>query len=250
MTLKVQIAVMLAFAPVVWGQGTHAKANLESQLRSAYPWTSVRGSAAEIVTPGCVLVVRREGISTNPALAPFNAPNNYKDGRVRPSASSILKQDLQTAGRLQAGDRVYVTKTEVKDTSVILSLLSVEGIQVNGYRAKAAVSFQFPKGFLVGADIGEVTRVIDELLGMEGPPVSQAPPPPPTRQTDQRVPQQAAPPPPPQQAPATIDLGMTYDQVKAVLGPPKRIADVGDKKIYFYPDMKVTFVGGVVKDVE
>jgi hypothetical protein len=52
-------------------------------------------------------------------------------------------------------------------------------------------------------------------------------------------------------APATtIALGQTIDQVTAGMGTPKRIIDLGTKKIYVYPDMKVTFKAGKVSDVE
>jgi hypothetical protein len=53
-----------------------------------------------------------------------------------------------------------------------------------------------------------------------------------------------------QPAPATIALGQTMDQVTAALGAPKRIVDLGAKKIYVYQDMKVTFKAGKVSDVE
>lgn len=58
----------------------------------------------------------------------------------------------------------------------------------------------------------------------------------------------AAPAPP--AAPATISLGKTTDQVTAALGQPKRIIDLGTKKIYVYQDMKITFRAGKVSDVE
>jgi hypothetical protein len=54
----------------------------------------------------------------------------------------------------------------------------------------------------------------------------------------------------PAAAPATIALGQTVDQVTASLGVPKRIIDLGTKKIYVYQDMKITFKAGKVSDVE
>jgi hypothetical protein len=57
------------------------------------------------------------------------------------------------------------------------------------------------------------------------------------------------------QAPAgaatvNISLGMTVAQVESALGRPKDIADLGPKKIYVYPDMKITFKDGRVADVQ
>jgi hypothetical protein len=50
--------------------------------------------------------------------------------------------------------------------------------------------------------------------------------------------------------PATISLGQTTDQVIAIMGQPKNIVDLGTKKIYVYPDLKITFNNGQVSDVE
>ena len=50
--------------------------------------------------------------------------------------------------------------------------------------------------------------------------------------------------------PPTIALGQTTDQVMAAIGQPTRIVDLGAKKIYSYPDMKITFQNGKVSDVQ
>ena len=59
----------------------------------------------------------------------------------------------------------------------------------------------------------------------------------------------APPPPPPADAP-TVSLGQTPDQVVAELGQPVKKAKVGPKDIYYYKDLKVTFVNGKVKDIQ
>jgi len=50
--------------------------------------------------------------------------------------------------------------------------------------------------------------------------------------------------------PPTVALGQTPDQVMQALGKPKSIMDLGIKKIYVYPDMKVTFKAGKVTDIQ
>ncbi len=47
-----------------------------------------------------------------------------------------------------------------------------------------------------------------------------------------------------------IAIGQSEDQVKGILGQPKNIVDLGAKKIYIYPDLKVTFNDGKVTDVQ
>jgi hypothetical protein len=60
-----------------------------------------------------------------------------------------------------------------------------------------------------------------------------------------------APPPPPSDAPPqTMTLGETRDQVIADFGQPVRVAKLGEKEIFFYKDMKVTFTDGKVSNVE
>jgi hypothetical protein len=50
--------------------------------------------------------------------------------------------------------------------------------------------------------------------------------------------------------PPTVAMGQTTDQVTSELGQPKSIMDLGPKKIYIYQDMKVTFKGGKVSDIQ
>jgi len=59
-----------------------------------------------------------------------------------------------------------------------------------------------------------------------------------------------APPPPPPADPVEVSEGQTIDQVVAALGQPLKKAKVGTKDIYYYKDLKVTFVSGKVKDVQ
>jgi hypothetical protein len=51
-------------------------------------------------------------------------------------------------------------------------------------------------------------------------------------------------------APKTVSIGMTIEEVKAVLGDPKQIADSGAKKFYVYKDWKITFTDGKVSDIQ
>ncbi len=53
----------------------------------------------------------------------------------------------------------------------------------------------------------------------------------------------------PMSAPPTVTIGQTPAQVTGMLGRPNSITDLGIKKIYFYPQMKITFIGDRVTDV-
>ena len=47
-----------------------------------------------------------------------------------------------------------------------------------------------------------------------------------------------------------IQLGQTIDQVTAILGRPNVMVDMGAKKMYVYPWLKITFTSGRVTDVQ
>jgi hypothetical protein len=52
------------------------------------------------------------------------------------------------------------------------------------------------------------------------------------------------------QQPPTVSLGMTPSEVQSMLGPPRRVVDLGQKKMFIYDDMKVIFMDGRVSDVQ
>ena len=91
----------------------------------------------------------------------------------------------------------------------------------------------------INQQMGEAEKAEQEVIGQTAAPADAAG-------------QNAAPAPPaaPAGPPKEIALGQTFDQVTGILGQPKSIVDLGAKKIYVYPDMKITFNGGKVTDVQ
>jgi hypothetical protein len=83
----------------------------------------------------------------------------------------------------------------------------------------------------------------------EAAPPSQAAPPPAPAPAEP-TPAPIEPPPPPPPAPTEVSEGQTIDQVVAALGQPLNTAKVGNKVIYTYKNLKVTFVNGKVKDIQ
>ena len=84
----------------------------------------------------------------------------------------------------------------------------------------------------------------------EAAPPSQPATPPPAAAPAEAPPAPIEPPPPPPPDPAEVKEGQTIDQVVAALGPPAKKAKVGTKDIYYYKDLKVTFINGKVKDIQ
>jgi hypothetical protein len=50
--------------------------------------------------------------------------------------------------------------------------------------------------------------------------------------------------------PAEVKLGMSIDDVAAILGQPSQKLDVGAKQIYVYKNIKITFLNGKVSDMQ
>lgn len=50
--------------------------------------------------------------------------------------------------------------------------------------------------------------------------------------------------------PVEISLGQSIGEVEAILGKPNQIVNLGSKKMYVYPSIKITFINGKVSDVQ
>jgi hypothetical protein len=48
----------------------------------------------------------------------------------------------------------------------------------------------------------------------------------------------------------TLIPGLSIDEAKAIQGEPQRIVEVGNRKIYVYKDLKITFTNGRLTDIE
>ncbi len=190
------------------------------------------------------------------------------------TANQAVQGNAPTTRPFVAGEKLYMTKIEVVKDDIHLTLISE---LVNQVRYTAEIRFHKAATL----EILEAENLVAEVLGIDAggggskststssqpaaapaytaPPVAAPAPayplaPAPAATAPVASPQPAtadtplppiAPPPPPDQpaaAPPTISLGMTIDQVVAVLGQPGRVVDLGSKKIYMYPSQKVTFI--------
>jgi hypothetical protein len=171
------------------------------------------------------------------------------------------------------GEKLYVTQITVDRSKdgIVFDLISDSYGDAGRY--KGSLRFQFSKGSVGSSDLAQADQIIAQVFKVQPPddtnasaqqapangqapatannasaapapaaPVAEAPPPP------------IAPPPPPADEPPappkTISLGQTKDQVVSNFGQPERTAKIGTKEIFFYKDVKVTFVGGKVTDVQ
>ena len=166
----------------------------------------------------------------------------------------------QTTQLFQVGTKVYPARIAVnlpKDQVVIgvVACDSCNNVSPTTFY-KADVVFQFAKGSLANASPSEVEDTISGLLALDdsadqgggqqggngnnnaqqGNRVKVE-----DRHSNNRLPR------PNQQQ---IEKGQTPDQVKAAIGQPDKIVNLGAKEIYVYKDIKVTFINGKVSDVQ
>jgi len=238
------------------------KPGVEQQLRAQYAVARV-GANGAVLQAGQILVVQQENIRANPAWLNRNYfPNEYrKDGKkvTQSFKDKVVKMPVGGPGAynfLPLGAKVYLTDIEIKDKEIVFSVQSCgvcNPAVAERLPLRAALAFQFAKGYLETAGYDGIQGMIGQVFAIDtsppppvttdpaAPPVPGDPPPPPV------VPD---PPPPPAPGTVTINLGDTIDQVVAVLGQPDRAAKVANKDIYVYKDMKVTFVDGKVSDIQ
>lgn len=266
----VAVVMLLGATALLPSQASAQAPSLQEQLTAQYKLVKMGSdtSGYSVVEEGTLLAIQKGGIIGVPYTDKTILTTKYESGTVHgPNAMmtearkrmfghfSTTSSEGQTTHLFPKGDKVYPSKLEVnvdKDT-VLMDIVACDTCNKTDPPTynKAQVVFQFPKGSLAKASAGDVEDTIGQLLSISDDSQQQA------QGGDQQQgaqQQQAAQPqqqaPQPQQEPQTIQMGMTTDQVKAAMGTPEKIVNLGPKQIYVYKDLKVTFLGGKVADVQ
>jgi hypothetical protein len=278
---------LLICASIAAGDDQGTKVSIEKKLTSEYALTKTTDDKSDIVTAGAVLVLQKDKVYMVPTDAQGNpCQNSYKDGKLSQSGSCkvnetfrkipgfghvIPGQDKAIVTRaFVTGEKFWLTKIDVHDTGkdkgVMLDFYT-DAIKDVRYRGTLLIAFK--GGNLPSPEdalklMAEVVTVAPSEEAKDdkkepaqqggqqqaaapaaAPPAAEAAPPP----VEAPPPAIEAPPPPPAEAP-TVSLGQTPDEVVAALGQPAKKAKIGTKEIYFYKDLKVTFLNGKVKDIQ
>jgi hypothetical protein len=271
LTLLALVAIPRAFA---------APQSVEDDLKKTYKITKLQSDSTglAVTDAGTVLVIKKGGIRSFPPGDAVIIPNSYKDGSMKTAQAKTLGAAGKLAGHfgipqqanqddksrlLPTDEKVYFTKISVDAQKDTVHVNVIECDTCNNVQQpsnfKAQVDFQFPKGYISGgADAGQIADIIAQVFanqtdsggdanaqgGQPGGDQGQQGGQPGGGQA--AAPAQQAPPAQPQ----SIDKGSTEDQVIAAFGQPDKIVNLGAKKLYIYKDMKITFVGGKVTDVQ
>jgi hypothetical protein len=273
----VVVLVVLAVTPsFVQAQGAAPTVSLEDQLKAQYTLVKMGAdsSGAAVVEQGTIMVVKKGGILGVPYSDQSIFSTKYENGAVHspnPLGQKALGFGLGKLGRaapttqfFQVNVKVYPAKLTVnlaKD-QVVISIVDCDSCNNVDPKTfyKADVVFQFPHGTLANTNPSQVEDTIAGLLALDDSASNDQGN---NNQGGQQggndqgnnqggggggggQAQQQAPPPDPVQ----IEKGQTIDQVKAAIGPPDKIINLGTKQIYVYKDIKVTFLNGKVSDVQ
>jgi hypothetical protein len=271
-TVKGVAVILLGLIPVAIANAQNGGADsLESQLAAKYKVAKVGqdSTGISVTDPGTVLVIKKGGILSVASTNMVVIPSYVKDGQVHSAngnamqgVSKLLKwknvsdptgSTTAETKFLTIGEKVYVSKIDInrKDSKVSMAIIecdSCNSVQDASQR-KAQVVFQFPKDYLAGADGGQISDVISQVLEIQPEEAAQQDQPQDAQQGQQQA-QQPQQPESPAQPPPTIQLGQTIDDVTNLLGTPTKVVNLGVKQIYIYKDLKVVFLRGRVADVQ
>jgi hypothetical protein len=231
--------------------------SLQDQLKAQYTLVKLGIGPAgfKVVKPGTVLDVQKAGLLGVPPQSMMACPAKFQDGEVKSPTGMCAAMVKQVSRFMQVGDKVYVTKIDVSLDKDRVSIQLMECDSCNGVQQpsfyKSEVFFQFPKGSLQNPDVSKIEDTIGQVLAIDngdsqGDQGGQD-------QGQQGGGNQGGGGQGQQQAPAEpqqIAKGQTPEQVKAALGNPDKIVNLGAKLIYVYKDLKVTFLDGKVSDVQ
>jgi hypothetical protein len=231
--------------------------SLQEQLIAQYKLAKMGSDSGGfgVIDPGTLLTIQKGGVLSVPWKALALCPAKYQDNALKPSVGFCAGMLKDVSRYFQVGEKVYPTKIDVNVNKAKVSFTVVACDSCSGTNPptsmKGEVVFQFAKGYLDKAGVGEVEDAIGKVFLIaednqqnenqqsQGNDSGQ----PPTQQQQEPQPQQ-------QSEPATVQMGMSTDQVQSILGKPEKMFNVGAKQIYVYKDVKVTFQNGKVADVQ
>jgi hypothetical protein len=223
--LMITVLLSLPF----YSRGSDEKNGLKEALEAKYGLTKVSWDKVRVTDAGPVYVLKAEGVNADRATDMTMLVNRVVDGHVQqPKGVGASMFSKQTTKQFKPGDRLYLTKIDVKDEGLLLWFISTETSDYSEKgstkqtRYRAVLGFDIPKPMMETSQVDEIKKIIDPIVMLE---------------TDA-------------QAAKTVELGQTPDQVKAAIGAPDKIIKLGAKEIYVYKDMKVVFVDGKVSDVQ
>lgn len=269
------LAALVSFAFSGFNVRAEDTASIQKKLNAEFTLTKATADRSDIVTAGAVLVLHKDGLVMYSSSTSAPPMNTYKDGHIQRSEMKDRWKVLGSRFKVGntdttdinsiphrtfvSGEKFWVTAIDMQSDGAVFTVFSDP---FNDVRYYAQLKFPYPKNSPPPAD--DLIRAVEEVITVQPsdddqgdkPGKGDKKGPAPTQSASAPAPAMApiAPPPPPADQPPpepkTIKIGQTKDVVEATWGKPSKIVKLSSKEIYFYPDMKVTFVAGKVSDVE
>ncbi len=232
--------ILSIIAPVAIAQGNN---DLRQQLESTYVLTKATADSTDIVTAGSVLVLQKDNLQMDKVSMPIATHNYYKNGQLNQGGLGDLLTKLSNASlgagsdpnntrTFVTGEKFWMTRFVIQPDGIEFFLLS-DPFQDSRYHAVLKIPFARGQTWPADQVMTTVEQVIKPVVDAGGAPANQ---------------QQAAAPAPVETK--TIAIGQSKDQVAQLFGVPTKVVQLGAKEIYYYPDMKVTFIKNAVANVE
>lgn len=260
----------VSLAPAADGQ-----IDVVGALKQKYRITEInmQGVAAN---PGTVFTIEADGINAEPYPTMITFENPVIDGQVKQRSKGFGLLKSSNLQILQPGQKVYITKinghTQGDGDSLKVTILTTDAVLATfssgaysqyqaAKRYSTTLAFKLSKGALAEMSLDDASKMIEAVLSVSAADQVRA-------RDSGTVARSCEPhcavsattgatlggavvaPASTQPSTQTIAIGQTIDQVTSTMGPPTQIVDLGSKKIYKYPDMKVIFVSGKVNDVQ
>lgn len=197
-----------------------------------YEVTKLGIDELRVVRPGTVLAIQKEGITGNPSSEVMDMTTIIEEnGEVRQQRGFLAAMTAKQSTRLfNPGDRVYVNRISVigNNLNFYISSVDTHDINIEGstkqVRYTGTVRFLFPRESFGAMTASEVKQAVDQVLAVEQE-LAEAEPP-------------------------TVEIGQSPEEIEGILGKPNRIIKAGDRTIYTYDDLKITFIDGKAAEIE
>lgn len=251
-------AVFLSSSLIAIAQDANeAPPSLRNLLLTKYKLTKTAygPNGTQVVDAGPVFDIRKGGLFGVMPQSLGKCQAQFRDGDLKPPGRFCTAGN-QMGRFLDVGERVFLTKLDVNTKKSTITVDFMECDACNGFQQvsslKSSVVFNFPQKFLDTAEPGQVSDVIDQVLGPDAGGAQQpsmAAQPAAAEQPTQPV---AAAPAQPQQPPGQIKKGDSPAQVEAAMGAPDTKINLGPKMVYIYKslNLKVIFMNGAVSDIQ
>jgi hypothetical protein len=231
-------------------------AGLQQKLEAKYAITKTTADKTDIVTAGSVLILEKDRLLMYATTTGAPPQNTYNNGKLSAGAFAAHEKAQSfgtfighpppksvTTRYYVTGEKFWVTRIDTLADGVVFTLFTDA---VSDIRYYCTLKFVYPHGATPSTDqvlsmVGEVLKVQQDDSAAADNKGGQD-----QGQQQQGGQQEAQ----PAQPPPTIQLGQTEDEVVGMIGQPEKKIALGSKEIFVYKDIKVTFIGGKVADVQ